>query len=62
MLILSRRSGESFMIGDDIKVTVLTCRNNQLRLGIDAPKEVAIYREEICPQQSNHDDEIKSQA
>lgn len=47
MLILTRRVGESFMIGDDITVTVCSVRNNQVRIGIQAPKDVAIHREEI---------------
>jgi len=47
MLILTRRVGESLMIGDDVNVTVLGIRGNQVRIGVNAPKEVAVHREEI---------------
>jgi len=47
MLILTRRIGETLMIGDDVSITVLDIKGGQVRLGIDAPKEVAVHREEI---------------
>lgn len=47
ILILTRRVGETLNIGDDIKVTVLGLKGNQVRIGIEAPKDVAVYREEI---------------
>jgi carbon storage regulator len=47
MLILTRRIGESLIIGDDITITLLGIRGNQARLGIDAPKTVSVHREEI---------------
>jgi len=47
MLILTRRITESIVIGDDVKVTILGVRGNQVRLGIDAPKSVSVHREEI---------------
>lgn len=47
MLILTRRVGETVMVGDDISVTVLGVKGNQVRIGVNAPKDVAVHREEI---------------
>lgn len=47
MLILTRRVGETLMIGDEVTVTVLGVKGNQIRLGVNAPREVAVHREEI---------------
>ena len=47
MLILTRRVGETLMIGDNVTVTVLGVKGNQVRIGVSAPKDVAVHREEI---------------
>lgn len=47
MLVLSRRLGETLIIGDDVKITVLGISGNQVRVGIDAPKDVTVHREEV---------------
>jgi carbon storage regulator len=47
MLILTRRVGETIMIGDEVTVTVLGVRGNQVRVGVNAPKNIAVHREEI---------------
>ena len=47
MLVLTRKTGETLMIGDDISLTVLGVKGNQVRIGISAPTEVSVHREEI---------------
>ena len=57
MLILTRRVGETVVIGNDVDVTVLGVKGNQVRLGVKAPKDIAVHREEIyqriCREQNN---------
>lgn len=55
MLILTRRMGESIRIGDDVTITVLGVKGSQIRIGVDAPREVEVHREEIY--QRVHDDD-----
>ena len=58
MLILTRRVSETLMIGDDVSVTVLGVKGNQVRIGVNAPKDVSVHREEIYMRiQSEKDDE-----
>ncbi|VAY02363.1 Carbon storage regulator [Arsenophonus endosymbiont of Aleurodicus dispersus] len=47
MLILTRRVGEMLMIGDEVTITVLGVKGNQVRIGVNAPKEVSVHREEV---------------
>lgn len=47
MLILTRRVGETLMVGDEVTVTVLGVKGNQVRIGVNAPKDIAVHREEI---------------
>ncbi|QJC37164.1 carbon storage regulator CsrA [Enterobacteriaceae endosymbiont of Donacia thalassina] len=47
MLILTRRVGETLMVGDEVMVTVLGIKGNQVRIGVNAPREIAVHREEI---------------
>ncbi len=62
MLILTRRVGETVVIGDDIEITVLGVKGNQVRIGVKAPREVAVHREEILERIRRENDETMVQA
>ena len=57
MLILTRRAGETLMIGENVSIKVLGVKGNQVRIGIDAPKDVAVHREEIFNRINKQDEE-----
>lgn len=50
MLVLTRKNGESILIGDDIEITILSTKNDQVKIGIKAPKSTEIYRKELLSQ------------
>ena len=62
MLILTRRVGETLMIGDNVTVTVLRVKGNQVRLGVNAPKDVSVHREEIFERIQNETDESSDES
>ena len=59
MLILTRRVGETLMVGDEVKVTVLGVKGNQVRIGVNAPKEVAVHREEVYDRIKNEESKFE---
>ena len=59
MLILTRKVGENLLIGDNISITVLSVRGNHVKIGVDAPKDVSVHREEIYHRIKEAEDELK---
>ena len=59
MLILTRRVGEALMVGNDTKIVVVGVKGSQIRLGINAPKDIEVHREEIFDKINTKDDSIK---
>lgn len=62
MLILTRRVGETLMVGDEVSMTVLGVKGNQVRIGVNAPKEIAVHREEIYLRIQKEKEEQANQA
>ncbi|HEY0904717.1 MAG TPA: carbon storage regulator CsrA [Marmoricola sp.] len=60
MLVLSRRAGESIVVGDDVTITILEVRGDAVRLGIDAPRSVAVHRAELLEQLESSNREAAS--
>lgn len=60
MLILTRKAGEKLMIGDNVELSVLSIKGNQVRIGVDAPKDVAVHREEIYIRIQNEKQKVDS--
>ncbi len=61
MLILTRRVGETLMVGDEVTVTVLGVKGNQVRIGVNAPKDVSVHREEIYQRIQREKDQNEDQ-
>ncbi len=62
MLILTRRINESLIIGDNVTVTILGVKGNQVRIGVDAPKDVAVHRQELAQKQESAVDDRSSES
>ena len=60
MLILTRRVDESLVIGDNVTVTILSVKGNQVRIGVDAPRDVTVHREELAQKHDSRDYKLSS--
>lgn len=60
MLILTRRVDESLVIGENIRVTILSVKGNQVRIGVDAPRDVTVHREELAQKHVSRDSKLSS--
>jgi len=61
MLILTRRAGETIMVGDEVTVTIIGIKANQVRIGVDAPRQIAVHREEIYHRIQAEKDQAREQ-
>jgi carbon storage regulator len=61
MLVLSRKLGQRFQVGQDVRITVVKIDRNSVRIGIEAPDDVTVYREEIVPQEITSDLRVNSE-
>ncbi len=61
MLILTRRAGEAIMVGDEVTVTIIGIKANQVRIGVDAPRQIAVHREEIYHRIQAEKDQAREQ-
>ena len=61
MLVLSRKLGQRFQVGQDVRITIVKIDRNSVRIGIEAPDDVTVYREEIVPQESTSDRPVNAE-
>jgi carbon storage regulator len=61
MLVLSRKLGQRFQVGQEVRITVVKIDRNSVRIGIEAPDDITVYREEIFPQESTSDHRVNSE-
>jgi len=61
MLVLSRKLGQRFQVGQDVRITVVKIDRNSVRIGIEAPDDITVYREEIVPQKTTSDHRVNTE-